>query len=682
MADSESERVRLTSTLSQLEHDKRHLEAENARVIQENKDLLQQLEGMNSQIADSDAHIESLCNTLREAKVENGRLMALAIRAEELERQVGELEGSRGRLVEELGEARDDERCAVERWMGAERRLRGLSEQVERIEKEAGDERERHVEIVARMERRREVEKELESAAGRLKVAAAVSTWGKRRDKDGTNVVSHFVRDILQDNANLQAGIVELRELLQASNEEVQNLREQVLRHQPISSDYHTSQPQIAALSDEIERSKPRTISQEVHVHHHYHAKILAKKESRPTLRRPPRRKGLVSSSSNSSAGCQTPVPVRGSHTMLATPRPPNRGNRWSTQSSATDFSNVSSLPSSPYSDHRSSSLFDRIESGFESSRPTSPESAEFAPRRFQFEKQEPHLELGMRKGTELKDVSEDESPGRYSASSDSRQCGKEGNVESEQRVSPLDPVQRPQSQHTQHPQSSPDLPTPNDELDTMPDHQNTHPLEITSTLDEFYFASPSPSPHSNLHRSSSRESLLSISGMDIHLHLPERRPPPPPLRLLHKPSLNQMDLSIAFPSPQPLASIAEVNASSTRSSDLTFHSSTPNGSCLSPVSLLSGLAKAPPHSGPGQAKGQGLGGLVGSWVKGRWGIAPMASTGRLREEAAFSASVRGPGINQKGPIMGFKPPPTKRAVSDVHARVLDRGLLEEALVE
>lgn len=228
MAESEEERRRMAASLEQLENDKKVLEARNAIVAQENQDLLHQLDCMNSQIADSDAQIESLMATLSSAQYENKRLMALAARTIELETEMTAMEVEHSRLREELVTSQQEEKSAIHRWQHAETTLRDLNDQIYKIEREAHDEREKHVKICGQMERKRVVEKELEGAAGRLRGAAAAAASTLGRDKGGTNVVSHFVRDILQDNTNLQAGIVELRELLQTSNEEVQNLREQV----------------------------------------------------------------------------------------------------------------------------------------------------------------------------------------------------------------------------------------------------------------------------------------------------------------------------------------------------------------------------------------------------------------------------------------------------------------------
>ncbi len=657
MSESEEERRRMAAGIEQLTNDKRSLEAENARAVHENKELLDQLEGMNTQIADSDVHIESLMATLSSAQFENKRLMALASRTAELEAQLTAMETRQSCLQEELITTQEDRMSAMRRWKHAETRLRCLNDQMQRIEREARDERDKHVEIVGRMEQRRTVEKELESAAGRLNGAAAASTLG--RDKNGTNVVSHFVRDILHDNANLQASIVELRELLQTSNEEVQNLGEQVLRHQPISSDRPLQQ---ASLMDEITSSMPKPVSQEVHVHHHYHANITTKKDRGPSFRRPSKRRGFVSSTSNSSAGCQTPVP-RLSSNIMARPYPHNKLNRWSTQSSATGFSNVSALPSSPYSDHRSSSIFDCLESGFESSRPTSPESAGFASSHFQIEHQRPQSESHV---IDLTDVSEDEPSSRVSRSYEKRRRPEAGqpvqtvheDADVEHGISPL--LVEQVAAASKNSQSGPKPLIQVQDLDPSRDIQHA------DAFNDLHLN------RRGLRRSTSQESLVSISGMDIHL--PQHRNTR--LCLLPRPSStseasNSLIFSIAFPPPQPLASIVEVNASSSNLASPSISDS------LSPVSLLSGLAggKSP------QSEAKGFGRLVGGWVRGRWGIAPMASTGHLREQAAFSeSSIRVPGINQKGPIVRWRP--RARTPSEVHAKVVDEGLLRESLVE
>ncbi|KKY19853.1 hypothetical protein UCDDS831_g05138 [Diplodia seriata] len=233
IADSEAERRRMAAKIESLEHEKADLEARNAKTVQENRALLDQLEAINNAATETDAHCHELTAALMETQEELQRMTNLASRTESLERQLAELEREQQELQNKLSNTSHDEKSAVRRWRKAEQTIAALTEQMERIEKEAKEERERHVEVVSRMERRRAVERELETAAGRLKGAAAAKAGG--HDKTGTNVVSHFVKDILQDNANLQLGIVELREMLMNSNDEVERLREQLLLHQPMS---------------------------------------------------------------------------------------------------------------------------------------------------------------------------------------------------------------------------------------------------------------------------------------------------------------------------------------------------------------------------------------------------------------------------------------------------------------
>ena len=101
----------------------------------------------------------------------------------------------------------------------------------------------------------------------------------------------------LNDNASLQAGIVELRELLQSSNDEVQNLRQQIVHHQPIdTNDSEETLSQSVSLDQQLgwDQPSPDPPQREVHVHHHYHAKLAQKRDRPPTVRRTSRRRAVV----------------------------------------------------------------------------------------------------------------------------------------------------------------------------------------------------------------------------------------------------------------------------------------------------------------------------------------------------------------------------------------------------
>ncbi|KAF3032652.1 hypothetical protein E8E12_002955 [Didymella heteroderae] len=366
VADSERERRQMMASIERLENEKLELEAKNARTIKENRNLLDQLEQLNESICSSDAQIQALQDTLRSTEDEIQHLASLAARTQLLEAQLFDLEREQSRLQHNLDTKTIEERTAIQRWQKAERTLGDLQDQIDRIEREAREERERHVEVVARMERRMAVEGELSSAAARLKAKAG-------QEKGGSTVVSHFVKDILLDNANLQHGILELREMLVNSNEEVERLRDQLRIHQPVSTSPIQEVPGSRLDKEiDIETEIVEPIGgQELHIHHHYHGSKPSKNLPKITAQRRHSKKKRFSLTSghfdpapslkrNSTATIlsQTSVTVPNSH-------------RWS---QATTLG-PGSLPNSPVSDSHRGSMYDRVfsDAAYDSSRPTSP---------------------------------------------------------------------------------------------------------------------------------------------------------------------------------------------------------------------------------------------------------------------------------------------------------------------
>ena len=388
IAEATEERRKMGGSIEKLENDKKELQASNTRVIEENRYLLDQLEEMNDAVSNSDSQILSLNGTLESTRIELERLALLAGQASHLEAQLSALEMEEADLHRQLASREEEKRTAVQRWQGAERTINTLQEQVDQIDKEAREDRLRHAEVVKRFERRRTVERELETAAGRLKGAAAAAT----KSKDGSNnVVSHFVKDILQDNANLQLGIVELRELLMGSNEEVESLREQMILHQSVQP--HAERPGSGEdLSSELARTSinDNGLSPDFHVHHHYHAapKVKTARERSVGLAKTKKRRNVTTPGLRTpSSGTQTPrTPQRSStHSIEYGPDlsattilsqtsvtiPPVQSHRWSSQS----LQAPPSLPGSPQSAFRYPSVFDNIDDNACSSRPTTPGS-------------------------------------------------------------------------------------------------------------------------------------------------------------------------------------------------------------------------------------------------------------------------------------------------------------------
>ncbi|KAB5539244.1 hypothetical protein GE09DRAFT_1038016 [Coniochaeta sp. 2T2.1] len=363
MASAERDRAELNARIEQLELDKAALQATNSRTVEENRALLDRLELLNGTVTESEQKIRSLEAALQSTQLTIKRLENAAARAADMERHIATLEGDQQKMQSELVHSEEEARSALYRWRMAERGIRDMQDQLERMEKEAKEERERHVEVIGRMERQRAMEKDLDTAAGRLKGAAAAKTLTDGT-KTGTSVVSHFVRDLLQDNANLQLSMAELREMLINSNDEIQNLREQLMYHQPVKGEDHSAASTLRAELEPPEPAVSKRISQELHVHHHYHvAKAELKKPKKkrhsltPGVFTPP---AISSPSTPNTRRWQpnksSPSPAIISHSTKGsiTSLPPPRWSYLSDEPS--DF--ASSVPSSPQSNNRNS-MFD-----------------------------------------------------------------------------------------------------------------------------------------------------------------------------------------------------------------------------------------------------------------------------------------------------------------------------------
>src|SRR5689334_446052 len=102
MAEAEGDRSRMIEEIEKLELDKLEVQAENKRVIEENRDLLEQLEGLNKAIAESDVHVKSLTTALEKTQSEVRRLAVSASRVAQLEEQLSQMEIEQSQLHEKL----------------------------------------------------------------------------------------------------------------------------------------------------------------------------------------------------------------------------------------------------------------------------------------------------------------------------------------------------------------------------------------------------------------------------------------------------------------------------------------------------------------------------------------------------------------------------------------------------
>ncbi|KAL8777407.1 MAG: hypothetical protein Q9213_007879 [Squamulea squamosa] len=654
--EAEAERRRMAASIENLECDKKELEATNTRIIKENRDLLDQLEDLNTAVATSDTHVQSLNATLQSTREELSRLNALAARTSQLETQLSFMEIEQASLHKKLAASEDDQRSAVERWKDAERTISELQEQVDRIEAESKEESERHAEVLNRYERRRDVEKQLENTAGRLKGAAAATTLGRGTDGKN-NVVSHFVKDILADNASLQMGIMELREMLMGSNEEVQKLRQLMLCHQEVTPDQHADNTK-ATLEKDLERSiptEPEPIPA-LHVHHHYHeaSTVASPARQRSVKVRRSRKRRVASGNSTPRSGIETPrtpwTPTPHSlrlqppssattilsQTSVSIPQPRNLFfNRLSTQSTNTRSSIApSSQLSSPHP-----SMFDFLS---DSSRPTSPDSVNIRSPRLLAHKigtSTPHCDSS----TSVVMPPRHTSQGPASTSSLS--------LSNNHDKGPYD-VQPKHSTIFEGPEDDSDL--------------SRLLAEAASPNDEVYL------PSSGLRRCASHESILSVAGAPSKQLRKQQSQLFRGAGLKPQPSFGPSSPTTSMVSSQPVISATSITATPSSQISMGTGRSVSSGAMSTLTSSL--------NQSSGSEKNT-LGKRVGGWVWGKWGVAPMASTGNLRAKASANArEERAPGVNQKGSLKALRA--VKRLSSHVEPVDIDEGALQESLGE
>ncbi|KAF1835269.1 hypothetical protein BDW02DRAFT_629688 [Decorospora gaudefroyi] len=720
VADSERERKHMMTTIENLEREKMELEAKNAQTIKANRDLLDQLEQLNGSIVDSDTHIQALEDTLRSTEAELERLSSLAARTQLLERQLIDLEREQSQLQSSLDAKLVDERTAIQRWKTAERTIGDLQDQIDRIEKEAREERQRHVEVVARMERRMAVEGELNTAAGRLKAKAGHDKGG------GTNVVSHFVKDILLDNANLQHGILELREMLGNSNEEVERLRDQLKVHQPVS-------PSLAedvvspTLQKELEMEQDASLNQELHIHHHYHGPKVARNVPKPPPQRRPKKKRFsltpthfdpphaLDRSSTATILNQTAVTVPNAH-------------RWSQASTLAP----GSFPGSPVSDSHRGSMYDRVFSeAYDSSRPTSPpdsidlQSPMFGPVKSNDYSSDPDaLPPMLRRSSGTLDVAKHNTSRHLRRKSRGLMPPSLSTVRSVSTPISLTTKSSPATAvisavspansftndiFTLSPSLQPQAAIPEENEDSS--LSTATPSALEASPEEFEpndLVSPMTSMRPQLRRHASHESLISVSGMDIHT-LQSR-----PSQLLYS--------SSPFTTPGNAGSVRPELTPWTATAHGTLSNKTSETSMLNRSLLYSSIANQ--KRGPRKSDGPqpsppptGITKKVGGWVFGKWGAtptpAPPTTTGTTRPPSSHSQQtqsshgtanqakdreddsrkkkqqqqqadaakpkLRPSGVNQNGPIWGFfddvPDVPTKVVVRDYDADALGDAL-------
>lgn len=646
MADAERDRLDLTARIERLELNKQELEAQNANKIEENRNLLDQLEMINNTVTDSDIKIRTLEASLLSSQQAVRRLESAAARAEGLEHHLAMLEEEQEKLHSEIRMSREDARSHAHRFKEAQRGILDMQDQLERMETEAQQERDRHAEVVGRMERQRDMEKQLDTAAGRLKGAAATKSLAE--PKNGSKVVSHFVRDLLQDNANLQLGIAELREMLFNSNDEIQSLREQLMYHQPVPQDQLSAQ---STLKDELEpqvEELPRhsaNLSQELHIHHHYHVPKQGKSRKKRHSLNP----GIFAPSALHLAG-----PNSGHWGITSSPSAPAligdrdrhvssplaERNNWASNPPS-EFN--SSVPSSPRS-NRVSSLFDSniydspssptttldpMSPAWRASHHKRPSAASF-----QSFQNIPHLELAAETAPQR----------NYFGST----------IHEEDEDAPQD--------------------------DDTPGLAGNESSTEQSTTEDSEFSKDDYMPRPRLHRAHSHESIMSLTG-GLDIHTLKSRPSQMTLR-----PLGGLEAIVTGVVAEPTISRATTKRSDAALRDhfSGFRSGSETPRARSPAPSGSGIGKWVPNWRPWGASNPNI-------PKVPTPTDPPKPSPSKRPDTALKLSrekdaSRPPGINQSGSIPGFQQywsaQKRKGAPARVSADTVDTAALSEGLLE
>lgn len=429
-------------------------------------------------------------------------------------------------------------------------------------------------------------------------------------------------------------------------------LREQLLLHQPVVEENGdgSGPPTLRAELAPKEPPEPQVISQALHIHHHYHA---PKKEEirRPKKKRNPLNTALFtppkSMQSPRTPRSQDSASAILSQTAVTIPAPITPTNRWSMQSGQMSDFAPSSVPSSPQSMYRHSGLFDRFD--IDSSRPTSPSSSvdpmspQFPPRHRKRDSEVSARSFIPPSNFQPHIIHEEE----------------DGDVE-----------ELPDLQVT-------DATTPSDV---------SHDTEGIIQEDEPDWTS---SFQPTLRRTASHESILSISGIDIHT-LKSR-----PSQLTITGGNRMLRPYSRLGSPSTTISMDSLTSSSmiTARPTLSRHGQD------STTYLRSSIASnSDNRSIASSNSNEGIGGKLGGWVFGRWGVSPAKSHADLRSASRLASQQRAvsgpavdgtmqafmsrpPGINQKGPIPGYMKKAV-RAPSQVKPEVVDHDALREILNE
>lgn len=512
--------------------------------------------------------MRELTADIDDTRAELDRVSARAARAEILEAQLTVLETEQEDLRRNLSLTKEDERNAVARWQKVERQTADLQEQYNRLETEYMNEKTKTQRLAAKISARKSI-KDLHFPASKMEGAA----------------ISNFMKEILQDNQQLQAGTAELRQMLIIAQDEIGSLREQVLHNHQRPEPVELGRSPLAHEFDGYHK-----LSQELHVHHHHH---VSTKEGKGSVRKVKRRvKGSYSRPSLPASPAPQAWP-QFEQSASSSKRSSIQSTAYSGHTRSSSFPNtvVSDTPASTY---RDSSIFDR-NYNIDDSRPTSAGSMgpgmPISPS--PLEKKRGHgRQFSSYNTPSFSALNEEEFPDTLAPVT---------HTESAPSVEALEsPVEQEESSSD----------SPQFDLDSNP--QNEEEIEIP---DAFQLSTPSPYlattiPGRKLVRSASHESLLAPETAPVDIFLTPKGARAPIAVSSSTSAIGTLE-----------AIITPVTA---RNSSAMYSSTTYNRL------LLSSMGGPTPKSPPKQARG------VGSWFWGRFGGAKPAA-----QETASSSLAR-----------------------------------------
>ena len=332
-ADTEVERVRLQAEISRLEDLNDVLEKKNVALAQENDDLRRR---RSESQGTPDNEDDSTTNSRH------------------LEAHVEQLEAKQTQLQTALNRALDQERVVVKDWLNTKQEVEGLRTHIANLEKD----------IQAR-----------DSTTPVSTIPGMPDERDSTRTVSTASIASNSSMSTQEDT--MQLAMARQEDVLLLLKHQVDDLRSQLLTQKNL--DFIQNQP---STPHEVTLDLSQKKSQEVHVHHHYHAdptrpQTLHRAKTQAVRSKKPLKLNLNRARSTRISSRETfndPMLEQASAIQLALG--PRRSQSRSSNATPRPFRTISSFSAVSSSPHSvQSTVFEQVDSDAECSRPTTPGS-------------------------------------------------------------------------------------------------------------------------------------------------------------------------------------------------------------------------------------------------------------------------------------------------------------------